>query len=539
MRALGGLIDNAPLSLADRHVEQILCQLNNNKRGLPYKTRFSRLLHNDCDDTEFLATKEELICVRGKPLHKNGDPQNAASLLNLYKRKGENLVQDLCGHFLIIILHRHSATLCVLNDKFSSYPLYYTRLDSLLIFCDRFKNMVQAKVSRLEANLLSVQDYLQFGKPIQGRTWFHNIQVLKPGESFCYQEGELRTFTYENYQFHETEFKDFNEAHMTFKHLLSNQLKNLSCPLAFMSDAEPDSATQFLYDFSRRIRDPNHLHLLTPKIEEGKSFFELIQYWLHSADHAFCAPNDFLKPLILQKGIDSGYMHFVSAIGGMPLLCLSKQQMPKPKPKRFSWIYGINQAKTAGNPTTALNHWLDADVIPHFELLAYENQIQDALIQDEKQFLTANALYESDVATLFTLTESAHVKLQMPYLQEMVLQFSKKMTEKLLYNESAQTHFFENALHDIRSEASALSQGQSALTELIASQPSIQEFFQDLLQTALGRDCLNPEKIKQLRMDFHHAPRQHLEAAWRLVTLELYLGELEALGRFKNSPQYA
>jgi len=305
MRMLGGFIENTPISLADKHFDDLLCNLNNNKRTLPHKTRFSRLIAEAHDELDIHTARDEIVFVRGKPFSKSGEALQAPALLALYKVRGERMAQELTGHFLIIIANRYTAHMSVINDKFSSYPFYYSLLDSLFVFCDQIKDLAAAKMSRLELNILAIQDYMQWGKPIQGRTWFHNILALKPGETLNYEEGELYIWAHEDFSFATENTPNLEDPLGVFKHVLSQPLKNLNHPVGFLAHPDAPLGSTYLYEFSKRIRDSNQLRLFKTPEFDPKTFFELVQYWLYRSDHAFCDLNT-LSNAKLVANVDLG-----------------------------------------------------------------------------------------------------------------------------------------------------------------------------------------------------------------------------------------
>lgn len=178
------------------HHHREICQTSNEGRphehsqNTLWQTSFSILAHSAYKGypSFFLANKDFSIHLEGSIY--NIDKSQLVTHLNhlgeivcgTAGRIGTDLhkwLLDTDGDFLVVILNKHNGNIAVLNDVFGRLPTYYSIDDGCLIVSRDFGLAV--KLSKSSGfDRMSIAQYLLLGFQLGKRTWFENVNRLKP-----------------------------------------------------------------------------------------------------------------------------------------------------------------------------------------------------------------------------------------------------------------------------------------------------------------------------------------------------------------------
>jgi len=116
----------------------------------------------------------EIMSWRDKA--KGGAP--AQRLLNLYKAKGEALVDYVNGSFSIVIWDKVNKALCVLNDRHGFRPLYYAQYKGKTFVASEIKAIIADRDFNKKYDKDSIIDFFTYDYVMNDRTLFDGIKVF-------------------------------------------------------------------------------------------------------------------------------------------------------------------------------------------------------------------------------------------------------------------------------------------------------------------------------------------------------------------------
>ncbi len=112
-------------------------------------------------------------------------------LVHLYEEYGVDLVQHLRGMFAFALWDSNVKTLFLARDRLGIKPLYYTIVDSKLLFASEIKSILQSDEVKRSVNTTALHDYLSFRHTLSDDTMFMGIKKLLPGHMLTYHTGGL------------------------------------------------------------------------------------------------------------------------------------------------------------------------------------------------------------------------------------------------------------------------------------------------------------------------------------------------------------
>ena len=136
--------------------------------------------------------REELL-ARGHRFKTRSDTE---VLVHLYEEEGTEMVHRLNGMFAFAIHDQRNQSVVLARDHFGIKPLFYSVTDGTLAFGSEIKAVVAARAVPAETTTAAVQEYLLFRSIGDDRTFFRDVQRLRPGTVAVWQDGRLRTRTY-------------------------------------------------------------------------------------------------------------------------------------------------------------------------------------------------------------------------------------------------------------------------------------------------------------------------------------------------------
>ncbi|MDD6061499.1 MAG: asparagine synthetase B, partial [Oscillospiraceae bacterium] len=145
----------------------------------------------------FQPLREELI-EKGHVFKTHADSE---VLLHGYEEYGKALLNKLRGMFAFVIYDKPSRKLFGARDIFGIKPFYYYRRDNVFLFGSEIKSFLPHPAFVRELNKERIPEYLSFEYIPNRETLFKNVYKLLGGECFTYENGEMHTERYFDFQY--------------------------------------------------------------------------------------------------------------------------------------------------------------------------------------------------------------------------------------------------------------------------------------------------------------------------------------------------
>lgn len=155
----------------------------------------------------FQPLREELI-EKGHVFKTHADSE---VLLHGYEEYGKALLNKLRGMFAFVIYDKPSRKLFGARDIFGIKPFYYYLRDNVFLFGSEIKSFLPHPAFVRELNKERIPEYLSFEYIPNRETLFKNVYKLLGGECFTYENGEMHTERYFDFQYDIDESKTIDE----------------------------------------------------------------------------------------------------------------------------------------------------------------------------------------------------------------------------------------------------------------------------------------------------------------------------------------
>lgn len=116
---------------------------------------------------------------------------DAEFILHLYEELGEEAFEKLNGSFLIAIYNHRTKELILVNDRFSSCPIFYYSSNKSLIFGAQLKAVLQSNQVKRNLDFLTIMEFLSFQKVFGNKTYYRDIKVLSPASILKFKQGKI------------------------------------------------------------------------------------------------------------------------------------------------------------------------------------------------------------------------------------------------------------------------------------------------------------------------------------------------------------
>jgi asparagine synthase (glutamine-hydrolysing) len=138
----------------------------------------------------------EVFCY-GQPLQKDGRRPAAPEWIGqLYRNNGSRFIQELSGHYALVIDDRRAGICHLFADRFATHRLYYRSLACGLIVADSLQPLRDAAVEPLSLSRQAVVNYLYHHMIPSPRTLYEEVYCLGPAERISWHRGVLSTETW-------------------------------------------------------------------------------------------------------------------------------------------------------------------------------------------------------------------------------------------------------------------------------------------------------------------------------------------------------
>lgn len=121
---------------------------------------------------------------------------DAEYFLQAYLDLGDKLFSRLNGSFLAVIFDRRQRTLTLVNDRFSSHPLFYYRDSGIFIFGTQMRPILEWRQVPRVIDRTALAEYFTFQKIFAERTFFKDISMAPPGSVVEVSNGGLQIKSY-------------------------------------------------------------------------------------------------------------------------------------------------------------------------------------------------------------------------------------------------------------------------------------------------------------------------------------------------------
>ena len=117
-------------------------------------------------------------------------------LIYSYQAYGTKMLEKLRGMFAFVIWDKKNKSLFGARDFFGIKPLYYAKMDDVLLFGSEIKAFLKHPAFKKELNTSALEEYLTFQYSAMDETFFKHVYKLQPAHYFIYQNNELKIQRY-------------------------------------------------------------------------------------------------------------------------------------------------------------------------------------------------------------------------------------------------------------------------------------------------------------------------------------------------------
>jgi asparagine synthase (glutamine-hydrolysing) len=170
----------------------------------------------------YIELREELL-ARGHRFYTKSDTE---VLIHLYEDYGPESLKYLNGQFAFTIWDKNKSRLFIARDRVGIRPLFYTIVDSSLIFASEIKSLFMDRRVKREMDLFALDQIFTFWMSIPPRTAFKGIFELPAGHYMMIENGNLKIEKYWDVDFTpEKCMKTEEEYAEALKELLIDSIK--------------------------------------------------------------------------------------------------------------------------------------------------------------------------------------------------------------------------------------------------------------------------------------------------------------------------
>jgi asparagine synthase (glutamine-hydrolysing) len=155
----------------------------------------------------YQVLRKELI-EKGHQFRSNCDTE---TIVHAYEEYGVDCIARLHGMFGFAIWDGSRRRLLLARDRAGKKPLYYTRVNSNLIFASEIKSLLCYPGVKRQVDLQALGDFLSVRYVPGPATLFANIYKVQPGHWLLYENDTIQEKCYWDFTFGETEHRPVEE----------------------------------------------------------------------------------------------------------------------------------------------------------------------------------------------------------------------------------------------------------------------------------------------------------------------------------------
>lgn len=122
-------------------------------------------------------------------------------VLYAYVEWGEECITKFNGMFAFAVWDKHKQVLFLARDRYGIKPLYYTIINSEIVFASEIKPILKYKKYEKRINIDAVNEYFTFQNLLQYETMFKDIYLFPQGTYAFFKKSGLHTSSYWNFDF--------------------------------------------------------------------------------------------------------------------------------------------------------------------------------------------------------------------------------------------------------------------------------------------------------------------------------------------------
>lgn len=172
----------------------------------------------------YLKLKNELI-AKGYTFFTQSDTE--VVLKSLIEWNEEALLK-FNGMFAIAFYDKHNKSLLIARDRYGIKPLYYS-LQKNFFFASEIKSILKNKSFSKKIDLEGLYEYFTFQNIISDKTFFKDINLLKPGFFLRFEKEKniiLRQYWDFKFSNDNMRYKNYDQYKENFGHLFDKSIKN-------------------------------------------------------------------------------------------------------------------------------------------------------------------------------------------------------------------------------------------------------------------------------------------------------------------------
>jgi hypothetical protein len=138
---------------------------------------------------------------------------SAWALLDLFMERGDKLLQYIKGNFTLVIVNERLQQITLYNSHFGISPFYYAIYGQRFLFSTSLATIVQNLTRAPELDLVAIAELSLFNYPLGDRTYFQQVQMLRPAEKIIADIKGIRSERYGNVRtLYDVKLLSHNEA---------------------------------------------------------------------------------------------------------------------------------------------------------------------------------------------------------------------------------------------------------------------------------------------------------------------------------------
>ncbi len=128
--------------------------------------------------------------------HRFSTAGDGETIVHLYEELGTDCFAQLNGMFAVAIWDRRRSRLVLARDRLGKKPLYYVQHDDRLLYASELKCFAGVPGFQPEIDPRAIDDFLTYQYIPHPRTIWKNVYKLPPGHFAIFQNGQLTTQRY-------------------------------------------------------------------------------------------------------------------------------------------------------------------------------------------------------------------------------------------------------------------------------------------------------------------------------------------------------
>jgi asparagine synthase (glutamine-hydrolysing) len=117
------------------------------------------------------------------------DFNDAQFIIDLFALKGLNFANYLNGEFNTTIYDKNTDRVIVANDRYGTYPLFYSLNEKMFIFASEAKAVLEGATTPPRINKIAIPEFLTFSFLLGDKTFFHDVKYLPPANILEYERS--------------------------------------------------------------------------------------------------------------------------------------------------------------------------------------------------------------------------------------------------------------------------------------------------------------------------------------------------------------